>query len=54
MSIGRVTLVKTAEEAMQAAEVEHNNYVPLEAGNTEEKYVVKCIRRDKNDQEEVK
>lgn len=50
-STNHVTLVETADEAMQATEIEHYSYVPSKAGNTEEEYVLERIIRHKDDQE---
>lgn len=49
VSIHRIRLANTAEEAMQATLTESHGDVPLEAGNAGDEYVVEHIVRDKED-----
>lgn len=54
VSIDGITLVKTAEVAMGATEVERHDDVKWEARNTEDEYVVECIVRQKDNYEGAK
>lgn len=54
VSIDRITLAKTAEEAMQATGVESYDHVQLEGGNTGDGYVVKRNVRHRDDHKESK
>lgn len=51
--IDRITLVKTAVEAMQATRVKFHHDVQLEADVIRDKCVVECIPNSKADDDEV-
>lgn len=51
VSMERIMVAKTAENAMQATEVAHHDDIRLGAGRTGDGYVVECTVRRKDDQE---
>lgn len=54
VSNGRITLIKTATEDVQATEAERHDYVQLKTGNTGDEYIEERIVRHEDDHEETK